>query len=198
MRVVVDLTRCQGYAQCAFLAPDAFQMVGDEGLMFDPAPDDVRRDDVLRAAAACPVQAILVDMAIKGTVVLCVAGLLATGFRRASAALRHLIWALAIGGLLAIPLLSSCLPAWRISLLPARSGNHVGNDADSMSASVPLSSAVGREVVTSDLDEARVPIDSHSYPATDRAWDRSTVKVPGLGNGERRVAARKTGDVIRT
>ncbi|GIE90755.1 hypothetical protein Are01nite_72350 [Actinoplanes regularis] len=39
------------------------RMVGDEALMFDPAPDDVLRDDVLRAAAACPVQAILVDMA---------------------------------------------------------------------------------------------------------------------------------------
>ena len=30
MRLVVDLTRCQGYAQCAFLAPDAFTMHGEE------------------------------------------------------------------------------------------------------------------------------------------------------------------------
>ncbi|MER7183011.1 ferredoxin reductase [Streptomyces hyaluromycini] len=29
--------------------------------MYDPDPDDARRDPVLRAAAACPVQAILVD-----------------------------------------------------------------------------------------------------------------------------------------
>ncbi len=29
--------------------------------MYDPKPDDARRDQVLRAAAACPVQAILVD-----------------------------------------------------------------------------------------------------------------------------------------
>ncbi|CAM5291338.1 ferredoxin [Streptomyces hirsutus] len=29
--------------------------------MYDPNPDDARRDQVLRAAAACPVQAILVD-----------------------------------------------------------------------------------------------------------------------------------------
>ena len=40
MRVVVDLTKCEGYAQCAFLAPDAFRMHGDEALMFDPAPSD--------------------------------------------------------------------------------------------------------------------------------------------------------------
>ncbi|MFJ9773900.1 ferredoxin [Kitasatospora sp. NPDC101157] len=61
MRVVVDLSRCEGYAQCAFLAPDVFRMHGEEALMYDPNPDDARRDQVLRAAAACPVQAILVD-----------------------------------------------------------------------------------------------------------------------------------------
>ncbi|SEC99828.1 Ferredoxin [Streptomyces sp. 2231.1] len=61
MRIVVDLSRCQAYAQCAFLAPDAFRMHGEEALMYDPAPDDARRDQILRAAAACPVQAILVD-----------------------------------------------------------------------------------------------------------------------------------------
>jgi ferredoxin len=74
MRVVVDLSRCEGYAQCAFLAPDAFRMHGEEALMYDPNPDDARATGhgptlhcgraprvVLRAAAACPVQAILVD-----------------------------------------------------------------------------------------------------------------------------------------
>ncbi|MEU7824812.1 ferredoxin [Catellatospora sp. NPDC049133] len=61
MRVVVDLSRCQGYAQCAFLAPDAFRMHGEEALMYDPNPDESQRDQVLRAAAACPLQAILVE-----------------------------------------------------------------------------------------------------------------------------------------
>jgi NADPH-dependent 2,4-dienoyl-CoA reductase/sulfur reductase-like enzyme/ferredoxin len=61
MRVVVNLTRCQGYAQCAFLAPDVFRMRGDEALMYDPQPDEAQRERVLRAAAACPVQAIRVD-----------------------------------------------------------------------------------------------------------------------------------------
>ncbi|MGI5243031.1 FAD-dependent oxidoreductase [Dactylosporangium sp. CA-139066] len=61
MRVVVNLTRCQGYAQCAFLAPEVFRMRGAEALMYDPEPSDVQRERVLRAAAACPVQAILVD-----------------------------------------------------------------------------------------------------------------------------------------
>jgi ferredoxin len=61
MRVVVDLSRCQGYAQCAFLAPNTFRMHGEEALMYHPSPDDTQRDQVLRAAAACPLQAILVD-----------------------------------------------------------------------------------------------------------------------------------------
>jgi NADPH-dependent 2,4-dienoyl-CoA reductase/sulfur reductase-like enzyme/ferredoxin len=61
MRLVVDLTRCQGYAQCAFLAPSAFTMHGDEALLYDPDPSDEQRERVLRAAAACPVQALVLD-----------------------------------------------------------------------------------------------------------------------------------------
>jgi ferredoxin len=61
MRIVVDLNRCQGYAQCVFLAPDSFELRGHEALHYDPNPDDSERLRVLRAAAACPVQAILVE-----------------------------------------------------------------------------------------------------------------------------------------
>ncbi|MGW4961405.1 FAD-dependent oxidoreductase [Nonomuraea sp. NPDC004186] len=61
MRVVVDLTRCEGYGQCAFLAPDVFAMRRSEALMYELHPDDSERTRVLRAAAACPVQALVVD-----------------------------------------------------------------------------------------------------------------------------------------
>ncbi|MEV7727689.1 ferredoxin [Streptomyces sp. NPDC087917] len=61
MRLVVDLNRCQGYAQCAFLAPEVFAMHGDESLLYDPQADDSQREDVERAVHACPVRAILVD-----------------------------------------------------------------------------------------------------------------------------------------
>jgi NADPH-dependent 2,4-dienoyl-CoA reductase/sulfur reductase-like enzyme/ferredoxin len=61
MRLVVDLTRCQGYAQCAFAAPDVFRMHGDEALWYDPEPAESQREQVLRAADACPVQALRVD-----------------------------------------------------------------------------------------------------------------------------------------
>ncbi|WP_211881708.1 FAD-dependent oxidoreductase [Pseudarthrobacter albicanus] len=61
MRLVVDLTKCQGYAQCAFLAPDVFTIQGDEALTYDPDPDGAQRTRIRRAAAACPVQAIRLD-----------------------------------------------------------------------------------------------------------------------------------------
>lgn len=61
VRLVVDLNRCQGYAQCCFLAPDVFELHGDEALWYDPAPDRAQYERVLRAAASCPVQAIIVE-----------------------------------------------------------------------------------------------------------------------------------------
>ena len=63
LHVVVDLNRCQAYAQCCFLASDAFRLHGEEALWYDPAPDAAQREHVLQAAAACPVQAIFVEEA---------------------------------------------------------------------------------------------------------------------------------------
>ncbi|MEV8326256.1 ferredoxin [Kitasatospora sp. NPDC059811] len=61
MKIVVDLNRCQGYAQCAFLAPRVFELHGEEALLYTPQAPEDQRDRVRRAVAACPVQAILVE-----------------------------------------------------------------------------------------------------------------------------------------
>jgi ferredoxin len=61
MKLIVDLVRCQGQAQCVFAAPSVFWLHGEEALEFDYAPDEARREQVLRAVAACPVQAIRVS-----------------------------------------------------------------------------------------------------------------------------------------
>ena len=58
MRIVVDLNRCQSYGQCVFAAPAVFRIYGEESLEYDYNPDDALREQVERAAAACPVQAI--------------------------------------------------------------------------------------------------------------------------------------------
>lgn len=62
MRMVVDLNKCQGYAQCVPLAPDVLRLIGEEALAYDPNPDDSQRQRVLRAAASCPVQAIILEL----------------------------------------------------------------------------------------------------------------------------------------
>ncbi|WP_367137267.1 MULTISPECIES: ferredoxin [Streptomyces] len=58
MQIVVDLNRCQGYAQCVFLAPQVFELHGEEALLYVPAVPDGREEHVRQAVAACPVQAI--------------------------------------------------------------------------------------------------------------------------------------------
>jgi ferredoxin len=62
VRIVVDLNRCVGYAQCVPLAPDVLRLQGEEALVYDPNPDDSQRQRVVRAAASCPVQAIIVEL----------------------------------------------------------------------------------------------------------------------------------------
>ncbi|MER6065124.1 MULTISPECIES: ferredoxin [unclassified Streptomyces] len=61
MRLVVDLNKCQGYAQCAFLAPDVFALHGEEALIYNPHAPEEQRERLARAVAACPVQAITAD-----------------------------------------------------------------------------------------------------------------------------------------
>jgi ferredoxin len=61
MRIVVDLNRCLGYAHCVPLAPEVLKLSGEEALTYDPNRDDSQRLRVMRAAAACPVRAIIVD-----------------------------------------------------------------------------------------------------------------------------------------
>jgi ferredoxin len=61
VRIVVDLNRCLGYAQCVPLAPEVLKLTGEEVLSYDPNPDETQRLRVMRAAASCPVQAIIVD-----------------------------------------------------------------------------------------------------------------------------------------
>ncbi len=61
MQILVDLNRCQLYAQCCFLAPDVFRLESEEVLVYQPSPDDALRERVLGAAAACPMKAIVVE-----------------------------------------------------------------------------------------------------------------------------------------
>jgi len=60
--------------------------------------------------------AALVDCSLKGLVLCVVAAVAAVALRRSSAAARHLVWRLALAGLLVLPLLAALLPSWRVPL----------------------------------------------------------------------------------
>lgn len=64
---------------------------------------------------------LLLDIAIKGTLVLAATSVVAFALRGASAATRHVIWSVGMAGALALPILSELLPMWSVDLLPAES-----------------------------------------------------------------------------
>src|SRR5256712_4840691 len=62
--------------------------------------------------------AILADAFVKATVLLLLAAGVTLLLRRSAASLRHLIWTLACGGVLALPLASALLRNWRVAGWP--------------------------------------------------------------------------------
>ncbi|HZN10688.1 MAG TPA: hypothetical protein VFC61_03360, partial [Blastocatellia bacterium] len=62
---------------------------------------------------------LLADVSLKGTAVLLAAAALGSLLRHHAAAARHLVWSLALVGMLLLPPLALLLPAWNVSLLPA-------------------------------------------------------------------------------
>lgn len=60
----------------------------------------------------------LLDVSLRGSLLILIAWAATRVLHRGSAALRHLIWASALGGMLLIPLLGAVIPSVRISVLP--------------------------------------------------------------------------------
>lgn len=62
MKVVVDMDKCQDHGQCAFAAPEVFEINADGKLVvLNESPDESLRDAVEEAADVCPVQAITIE-----------------------------------------------------------------------------------------------------------------------------------------
>jgi hypothetical protein len=92
---------------------------------------------------------LLVDSAIKGGVLLLLAALVAVLLRRDSAATRHLVWQVAIVGMLVVPVFSAVLPQWRI--LPAWAVLSVASappSADALSERLPYEAEASEPVST--------------------------------------------------
>lgn len=62
MKVVVDMDKCQDHGQCAFSAPEVFEINAEGKLVvLNESPDESLRDKVEEAADVCPVQAISIE-----------------------------------------------------------------------------------------------------------------------------------------
>ena len=102
-------------------------------------------------AALDPALRILPELAVKAALVLAAAGLMAAALRRASASARHLVWAAAVAGVLALPL-GQLMPV-RFGVLPSFLGS------SHQSWAVTPASPVGREAATP------APATPHAGPA---------------------------------
>src|SRR6185369_7708996 len=102
----------------------------------------------------------LIDIAVKGLLVVAVAAV-ATGFmrRRASAASRHLVWTLAVEGLLVLPIASIALPSLNIP---------IARQLPIISVAQPPAAQTTAEAVFDGATYAASPAQGPAVPST--AW----------------------------
>ncbi len=79
--------------------------------------------------AGAGISYLLLDMALKGVLILILTSGLMLLLRRSAATVRHAVWAVALCSLLLIPVLSLTLPSWHVAVLPADSPTVVQEDA---------------------------------------------------------------------
>jgi beta-lactamase regulating signal transducer with metallopeptidase domain len=61
----------------------------------------------------------LAELGAKATLVLLLTALASALLWRSSAATRHMVWCMGVAGVLALPVISALVPAWRVPVLPA-------------------------------------------------------------------------------
>jgi beta-lactamase regulating signal transducer with metallopeptidase domain len=76
--------------------------------------------------------AIVLEVALKGTLLLVLAAMTAFILRNATASLRHLLWSVALIAMLAIPALTLVLPRWNLGLVPAPAGELITRRTDAL------------------------------------------------------------------
>ena len=59
LRVQIDRALCVGFGDCVTASPAAF-VLGDDDIVLFAAPEAVDREQLLRACASCPVDALTV------------------------------------------------------------------------------------------------------------------------------------------
>jgi beta-lactamase regulating signal transducer with metallopeptidase domain len=107
------------------------------------------------------VESLLLSAAVKGTLILTLAGLAAFLLRRASAATRHLVWSLALGGVFLAPVLGAALPPISVPI-------HIGEVRDPGPQTEPRAPAA----IATRTVAVQQPPDSSSEPLVAAAAER--------------------------
>jgi bla regulator protein BlaR1 len=107
---------------------------------------------------------LLLDVTVKGTLVLLATGAAVAALRGASAATRHAVWTMGMAGALLLPALSRLLPGWSVGLIPARgvpagaAGAAVGTAGIDLGGVLAAGWVVGAAVVVASIALGRVRI----------------------------------------
>lgn len=134
------------------------------------------------SAAGFALPPLLVDFALKSTLVLGMATLIAAGLRRSSAAARHAVWGVALGGLLLLAAVRTLAPGWSVSVLPARIAADVAEPGPARAGDDPVgTSAPLPTPVVADDAAARLPAVS--------AWSNDAPAARGRWSGASMVLA---------
>ena len=137
----------------------------------------------MNASTLAPIASIMVTLTwatLKATVLLAMTAVLVRLFHRSSAAVRHLIWTVGLGGAVALLVLSAVLPAWRVVPVPSAVGatvrlipNVVGSSANPVA--IERTSTDASRAVAADMQFVRAPIalrgpSASSTPSNRPAW----------------------------
>jgi beta-lactamase regulating signal transducer with metallopeptidase domain len=119
----------------------------------------------------------IVSTLVKGTLLLLAAIVVVAALRRASAAVRHLVWGTVIASLLVLPLVSAVLP-WRLSIVPLPIAAAPGATFDAGAPTPPSHAAAPFETPrlpgTNAVSSGKTPEPAPITPGASPVWSRLT------------------------